>query len=371
MISKLFKVFRFIKIYGFNRTLIKILGRSEKVIPISFYLKFPFLMRKGKKIGLIGCGHHTFSSLAYFISKYSNAKIIWAYDINTEAQNKLIKQYAIPQLKNFKSIDDLKKPDVVYIASNHSSHTDYAIKFINMECDVYIEKPISISLEQLEELDKIIFKKKVRVFAGYNRPFSKAVKLLKDKLYIHKNLPMSVNCFVIGHKIPEDHWYRDEREGTRIIGNVGHWIDLTVNLLLSKDDFPECIDVDISYSNLNLPSENIAITLTTPKSDLISIVFSAREEPFEGVSETINFQCGSLIAKINDFRSIQVWDDSKYAKTTYFPKDNGHKQAALQPLNDKLKTRPWEELKVSTSLMLYIEELVKNRKKSGKFIYKI
>ena len=178
---------------------------------------------------------------------------------------------------------------------------------------------------------------------------------------------MSVNYFVIGHKLPCDHWYRDEREGTRIIGNLGHWIDLTVNLLLFKGEFPQAINIAISYSDSNFPSENISITLTTPKHDLVSIVFSAREDPFEGVTETINFQCGDLIAKINDFRSIQIWEGIKYIKKSFFHKDNGHKQSALQPFNKKSNPRPWSELRTSTSLMLYIEDMVKNGKSNGEY----
>ncbi len=266
------KVLRFIRIYGIRRTIIKILGRVKFNVPISPFINFPKFIKNGKTIGLIGCGQHTFSSLAFFIANKSNAKIIWAYDINSLAQKKLIKTYNIPQEKHFKSLSDHVLPDIVYIASNHSTHTEYALRYLKKGCDVFIEKPIAVNVSELALLNDHQKEHKTKIYAGYNRPYSKAIKILKSKLSKYKDLPMSINYFVIGHKLPTDHWYRDEKEGTRVIGNIGHWIDLSLNLLISQKRFLGPVEINISYSNLNTPSENISIVFTTPSNDLISIL---------------------------------------------------------------------------------------------------
>ena len=69
-----------------------------------------------------------------------------------------------------------------------------------------------------------------------------------------------------------------------------------------------------------------------------------------------------MIAKIDDFRSMKIWEGNKYHKKSFFYKDNGHKKAALQPFEKKSILRPWSELIESTSLMLFIEDMVKNKK---------
>lgn len=102
--------------------------------------------------------------------------------------------------------------------------------------------------------------------------------------------------------MPADHWYRLPEEGTRVCGNIGHWIDLAVHLMKTRGRIPEKFIISISYSDVKDFDDNISITITTNLRDLINIILTARSEPLEGVNETINFQCGNLIAKIDDFR---------------------------------------------------------------------
>ena len=130
------------------------------------------------------------------------------------------------------------------------------------------------------------------------------------------------------------------------------------------------IDISISYSykgdyfkNFNEP---FSISLTNSVGDISTITFSCREEPYEGVNETINFQQGNLIAKIDDFRNIQIWDGKKYKNHKYWPKDNGHKNSINQPFFSE-DHRSWDELELSTNLTLYIDEMVKKHENFNRF----
>ena len=361
---KIKKVIRFIGIYGVTRTLTKIVGRLRLNIPFWLLLSFPNYRRNGKTVGLIGCGHQTYSSLAYYITTNTNFKIVWAYDINENAVASLSKAYRI--IGSHKNLKDNVTPDIVYIASNHATHTEYAVEYINKGCDVYIEKPISINEEQFRLLSEAIEISKSNIYVGYNRPYSKAVKLLRSHIDSTSTLAFTLNCFVIGHLIPGDHWYRDPREGSRIVSNLGHWIDLFVHIYYWFNRFPKYLDITICYSNENQPSDNISVNIVSPQNDLISLVFSTRNDPFEGVNETINFQCGEVNAKINDFRQIEIWNEDLYVNKKYFPKDNGHKESALQPKFENEK-REWVELETSTRVMLFIEEMVNQKLKNKRF----
>ena len=357
------KTYRFLKIYSLTRTITKIVARLRLKFPLWIFLFFPRYFRRGKTVGLIGCGHHTFSSLAFYLSTSTNFKIIWAYDINKKASDLLKYAYKIKTINN--KLEYFKNPDIVYIASNHSSHTQYAINYIKKGCDVYVEKPISINLEQFKQLCKVVESSNSNFYVGYNRPHSAAIKLLSS--YTEKNTPFTLNCYVIGHVLEKNHWYRKKSEGSRIVSNLGHWIDLFVHINYWSNKFHSFIDIKISYSDIETPSENISISIITPRKDLISIVFSTRNEPYEGVTETINFQCGNINAKIDDFRKIEIWKNDIYISKKYYPKDNGHKLASKQPNFDKI--RNWDEIKTSTKVMLYIEEMVQNKKETGRLFF--
>ena len=111
--------------------------------------------------------------------------------------------------------------------------------------------------------------------------------------------------FITGHYIEENHWYRNEDEGTRICGNLGHWLDLSIHLIKLKQINLTDLEINITYSDIKATSENLSVTITTPDNDMIVIIFSTRGEPFEGVSETINFQQGDIIAT----NSSVMWKD--------------------------------------------------------------
>ena len=246
----------------------------------------------------------------------------------------------------------------VYIASNHYSHTEYAISALINNKIVYVEKPVCVNHIQFKELFSMIRKVNKdgnQLYVGYNRPFSKAIFEL-NKHISGLLLPITLNCFVIGHFIQKNHWYRNPIEGTRICGNVGHWIDLSINIMNTRGKIPDKFLINISYSNLDEIDDNISITMTTDYNDLINIIISSRSEPFEGINESIQFQTGNVIAKIDDFRRIDIWDKSNKSTFKFSPKDVGHFLAINQPFNN-LK-RDFLEIEISTILMLEIKDMV-------------
>jgi len=354
------KIIRFISIYGVNRTLFKVFGRLR----ISF-VKLPLF--KTKDIGLVGCGQFGFATIGFFISKKSKHTFLRAFDINKLNQNSFEKFHSIKkETNNYLLIMKDKQINYIYIASNHFTHTKYALEAIKNKKTVYIEKPISVNYEQFKNLVNSIRENNAKVFAGYNRPFSNAILDLKQNINIFPDKPFSINYFISGHLIESNHWYRNSEEGTRICGNVGHWVDLTIHIL-SWRKLPNKLDISISYSNLDEIDDNISITITTEYNDLISIMLTSRSEPFEGINETINFQYNNTIAKIDDFRKMTIWQDSKLVKKNYWPKDVGHYKAILQPFNTDKYKRDWSEVENSTLLMLFITDMVLAKETNREF----
>ena len=332
MLSDIRKIYRFIKIYGVLRTIIKVFGRYRLLISFGWFLSILHPFKNGKKVGFIGAGQFPYSVIAFFLKTSTNCNMSWCYDIDHEAAKSMAVAYGI---KNYTENCEkyLSGTDLVYIASNHATHSQYAVRALKSGCDVYIEKPISTTWNQLKELVEIEKITSNRIFVGYNRPFSPAVLVVKKYIENH-NLPFTLQCFITGHLIPEDHWYRNPNEGTRVCGNLGHWIDIAIHMLSWSGKQIDYVDIAISFSSTRTPSDNFSVVMTTPRGDLISLNFSSRSEPFEGINETINFQQGNLIAKINDHRHTQIWVGEKYINRKIWPKDVGHKKAILQPFNE-------------------------------------
>lgn len=354
------KLFRFCLIYGPARAFVKAVGRTRWTLRLKLVLA-PF-KRSDKFIAVVGCGQFAFSTIAFFLTKRHGECIKVALDTDDKAVGSFSACYgADVALTSPESDFLLPGVKLVYVASNHASHTDYALRCLAAGVDVYIEKPISVSREQYGRLRRGILDAQSKVYFGYNRPFSSAIQELKK--YIQPTA-FTLNCVVMGHFIQKDHWYRYPSEGTRICGNLGHWIDLSLHLLCRAGGV-RYIDILIAYSNVETPDDNISVVLTSNRGDLITLTLTAREEPFEGINETIVFQQDGLFVKVDDFRRASFQLGRQRFSRRYWPKDVGHRKAITQPFDGEV--RNVNEVLCSTELMLEIMEMVRANKASSRF----
>jgi predicted dehydrogenase len=364
MKNNLKKIIRFITIYGVSRTLNKAYGRIRRKQLKRFYWK-----NKKRDVSVIGCGQFSFSTICYFIARDEGLVFLSAYDTVPEPAETLSNFY---RFKHKVELGEkvLNHPDLKYlfIASNHASHTDYAVRAMRAGVKlVHIEKPISTTYRQLVELLAVQQQCDATLYAGYNRPYSGAVRKLSESVVKgEQSEGFSLNCFVSGHLLADDHWYRQPEEGTRICGNMGHWLDLAVHILAWRK-LPDKFKIQIAYADSSTPDDNLIINLSTELGDIISLTLTARSEPFEGINETVNFQYQNVIAKIDDFRKLTVWEGTKLSEYSYFPKDVGHRLAVQQVFRTPDDNRAWEEVVVSTLLMLFITDMVRSCTEHGTF----
>src|SRR6185312_5865107 len=126
--------------------------------------------------------------------------------------------------------------DLVFIASNHASHAEYAIEALQQGKSVHIEKPHVVNEDQLLRLCDAMAKSTGKVTLGFNRPLSRIGLEIKRHLDSQKGSAV-YNWFVAGHEIPPDHWYFHEKEGGRVLGNLCHWTDFVYQLVPRESRF--------------------------------------------------------------------------------------------------------------------------------------
>jgi len=355
-VLKIRKLFRFIVIYGFRRTFIKTLGRLRLGIPAWVIINPMSVFSSKYKIGVIGCGQFSFSTIAFFLIKNGHRKFSTCFDVNIDAAISFAKVYGGNVAETYQEV--INNSDIIYIASNHASHTPYTLEALKAGKVVYCEKPVSVSRKQLKALSNVVMKSRQGVFfAGYNRPHSPVVRHVTRDYQEHlRNNPISLDCFIIGHSISSDHWYRHPDEGTRVCGNLGHWIDLFIHLVSFREKEISNYCLSIVSSDPQSPDDNCILTLTTDQKDIFSIFISSRAEPFEGIHETVNLQCSDLHLKINDFRSYELRVGHNYQKKTAWPKNVGHERAILQPF--RTEHRSPKEYILSSLLMINFMEMM-------------
>jgi predicted dehydrogenase len=316
------KVLRYLKLYGLSRTLIKVQGQYHMK---KSYVNLPQQekpVRDGGHIGLIGCGNYGYSNIAYYVNKKYKGALRGCMDININAAASLYEKFGLRYYTD--DVNDILKDDqidLVYIASNHASHAEYAISCIEAGKHVHIEKPHVVNDEQFKRLTESMNNNpKVNVYLGFNRPKSELFKQLQS--YLKKeDGPLMINWFVAGHEIPDDHWYFDEKEGGRVLGNLCHWTDLTLKLVGLEKAFPCNITPTVPE---NSKSDFVFSVLFADRS-CATITFSAKGHTFEGVKEVLNIHKGNLLGNITDFYTLNIEVVEKKIKKKLIYRDHGHK----------------------------------------------
>ncbi len=358
--GNLIKLARFARIYGPPRALVKAMGRLR-------FGRWPQVpsFRRRPGVAIVGCGQFAFSTIAYFVRR--RARIVSCFDIDPSAAISLARMYGVRAVpRSFHDVVSATDVDCVYVSSNHASHSEYAIAALAAGKRVYVEKPVAVTLPQLAALAVAAHRTPDALFSGYNRPYSGAIRDLRAFLGRPRG-PLTLSCFVSGHQIPLKHWYRLPDEGTRICGNVGHWLDLAIHLL-SWRGIPDTWRIFLQWSDSSARDDNLAISMTSEFGDLVSIVLGSRSEPFEGISETINLQWDDTIAKIDDFRRLTIWNGAKLRRRRYWPKDVGHCRAVLQPFTGE--SRNWREVEHSSLLVLRLTQMVRDSCATANFSFR-
>ena len=118
-----------------------------------------------------------------------------------------------------------KTTDAVVIATRHNTHADFVIKALKTQKHVFVEKPLCLTLEELNKIESTYSPSKI-LMVGFNRRFApqvQKIKMLLENIKGPKTMIMTVNA----GKISNDHWIQDSKiGGGRIIGEACHFIDL-------------------------------------------------------------------------------------------------------------------------------------------------
>lgn len=118
-------------------------------------------------------------------------------------------------------IDD---PDVevVVIATPHDTHARLVAQALRAGKHVWCEKPLALSVEDLDDIESAWRASGRTLFVGHNRRWSPHVRAVSEQL---GEAPAVVVYRVSAGRVPAKHWYGDRRQGGRLLGEVCHFVD--------------------------------------------------------------------------------------------------------------------------------------------------
>ena len=253
-------------------------------------------------IAVIGAGHlGEFHIKLLKSSKLFN--LIGFFDPNKSRVKEIIDKYNI----NFFEIDKINSlVDAVIISTPTSSHYETAVKFLNNNIHVFIEKPITSSIEQANKLIKIKRNNKLVGQVGHVERFNSAFLSIKDALN-----PM----FIESHRLSS---YPSRGTDVSVVLDLMiHDIDILLSLVDSKitkisANGTKIISSSPDIANARIEFENGCVANLT--SSRLSLKKMRKMRIFQTDSYiSLDFDSGSSeIIKIKNFDG-----KNKYAMTIH------------------------------------------------------
>ncbi|HMT28654.1 MAG TPA: Gfo/Idh/MocA family oxidoreductase [Bacteroidia bacterium] len=210
--------------------------------------------------------------------------------------------------------------NTVFIATRHDSHAKYVIECLQNNKNVFVEKPLCMFEEELEEIRKIQSSSGKMLMVGFNRRFSPLIQTLASALHEVKDAPVAINYRINAGIVPPEHWVHDKTlGGGRILGEACHFIDLAMFLSGSPIDSVSAL----TMNDTNNLEDTTIISLHFKNGSIANIsYFSNGNKDLN--KEYLEVFFSGRVAVLDDFKTLKIFGKKPVDKKVP-GQDKGHK----------------------------------------------
>jgi polar amino acid transport system substrate-binding protein len=213
--------------------------------------------------------------------------------------------------------------DAVFVLSRHDSHARYVVSALTNHKPVFVEKPLAVTQDQLEEISYAYEAAKEQghasfLMVGFNRRFAPMTEKLGE-FFMKRQEPMMINVRVNAGYLPLDHWTQCKEEGGRIVGEFCHFVDwarVVVNRSI------QTVSAHSLPDGSRYNRDNVAATLSFLDGSIANLTYVANGDK-SVPKEYFEVFCENGVGIINDFCTLELSRDGKTDRTKG-RRDKGH-----------------------------------------------
>jgi predicted dehydrogenase len=196
------------------------------------------------KIGVIGTGHLGRLHVKMY-KQISECEVVGIYDINKQASDGVAQEFTV---KAFESLDDvIDEVQAVSIAVSTTAHYEIAKKCLEKGVHVLVEKPITASIQEAEELVTLASDNKLNLQVGHIERFNPAIISLEK--YILE--PMFIQTDRLAQFNPRG------TDVAVVLDLMIHDIDIILSLIKSNVNKIDANGVAVVSNNLDIANARI------------------------------------------------------------------------------------------------------------------
>lgn len=272
------------------------------------------------RYALIGCGRISPNHVVAAVNNH--LQIAALCDIDREQmEDKILKfnlDKEIPQYTDYMIMLEEQKPDLVAIATESGKHAQIALDCIEAGCNVIIEKPIALSLEDADQIIETAREKGVKVCACHQNRFNKSIQKIREAVEKKRFGKLLYGTAHI--RWARDHEYYDrakwrgtwEQDGGALMNQCIHDIDLLRWMM--GDEIEEVVGMTDRLKHNYIEAEDLGIALIRFKNGSYGIIEGTTNIYPKNLEETLYIfgEKGTVKAGGEAVNIIEEWRFSDY-----------------------------------------------------------
>ena len=250
----------------------------------------------------------------------------------------------------------------VMIGTRHHLHAPMVLSGLRANQHVFVEKPLCLTREELNEIDAAVAASKGSVMVGFNRRFAPATLELK-KLLTQTPGPKALAYHVFAGPLAPDHWYANlEESGGRVLGEACHMLDFACFVLEAK---PVSVTAQTVWPAQGRSAFPDSVTAQVEFSDGSSfqLIYSA-EGDFAFPKETFRVFGSGLVAECENFMKLSIFQKRKETVKKFSSKGHAEEMFAwLAFLKGEAEhPMPYAQSRQSMVLTFAVLEAIRERR---------
>jgi predicted dehydrogenase len=256
------------------------------------------------RIGFVGAGSYASSMLLPHLYKDENVALGHVATSTSLSAANAQRRFEFEAVSTgADAVLDDDSLDAIFVVTRHSSHADLVCRALGKGKAVFVEKPLALTVDEADRIRNVVEETgNDRLMVGFNRRFAPLLNDLRGRFGAAEPVGPIVGTAhyqVNAGRLDASSWYlNDAAEGSRFVGEGGHFIDTLAWWFGS-------IPVQVHASAGPQPDE-VLTTLQFANGSVATISY-VTDGHSRVPKESIDFSGSGRNARLDNFRKATLW----------------------------------------------------------------
>jgi len=250
--------------------------------------------------GFIGAGNYASSMLLPHLARMTNVHLAHVATRRSLSAANAQRRFGFTTASTgADTVLDDESLDAIFIVTRHHTHADLVCRALETGKAVFVEKPLALTRDELDRIVDVVRKTgNDRLMVGFNRRFAPLLVQMKSRF--GQPVGSSVTRYLVsaGPLEADSRYHNEELDGSRFIGEGGHFID---TLSWWTGSLPEEV-----YAARGADHDDVQATVRFRNGSIGTITYVTVGNP-RYPKETLDAAADGRSARLDNFLKVTVW----------------------------------------------------------------